>query len=171
MGFFDFLANKGASAPYNAAASPSANEGIYNTGGSGGGFDFKGLMSNPNFIQALGSMGSGISQGQPAGQAIGNAAVNYSRNQAMQGATAKQLNTQDDRLNMVLEALGRSGMLSSVDKNDKADWFKVDGNGSWTMGMKNTPQKSSFGGEEPALESKSTQPRQRNNSSSESNFL
>jgi hypothetical protein len=69
MGMFDFLSGSGAG-----------------TSGGTGGFDFSTLFSNPNFYQALGKMGAGMSGKGTVGEAIGSTSADMIKQSQMQKA-------------------------------------------------------------------------------------
>lgn len=97
MAAFDFLAETPAgltdSAPtFNPAAAPAP----------GG---FAQAFSDPNVLRALSQLGSGISQGQPIGQAVGGASDVLARNRALQAAAAAGSERQQSFMDQLIRAL------------------------------------------------------------------
>ena len=70
-----------------------------------GGFLPQFNIQDPNVQRLLAQMGSGFSQGQPAGQAIGGAADTLIRNKALQGAAAGGSGRQAGFMQQLIQAL------------------------------------------------------------------
>lgn len=79
------------------------------------------FLKNPNTLQALLKLGSGISQGQSAGEAIGTSASDFLRNRQLQSAAAKTSGQRSDFMSQLLASLNNdpTGKALLGPKDDK----------------------------------------------------
>lgn len=105
------------------------------------GFNFQQALGNfddPDSMRALGQVGSLLSQGKPAGQALGDPADQLIRRRGVQkaGSTiAEQL----------LTAAKEGKLLSDPDDNAKFDSMTIDGKGGGSLKFTNTPKREVIG--------------------------
>lgn len=92
------------------------------------------MFSDPNWINALAQAGSGLSQGQPVGQALGGAAEQLATNRALQGATAAGIERQESYMKQLIAALqgatsGKRGIIGDAEDMNTINSFTMDNNG------------------------------------------
>jgi hypothetical protein len=135
MGIFDSMLGDGNEAAPGLGGIQPTGESISGVSAPEG----KALLSDPNFLQLLASIGGNLSQGQGAGQAFGDAAMQFSQNQALQSVTAKQSQSQNqlqrDMMQKLIDALsdkkpgGIQDIVGPKDDPNTLDGVNFTGNG------------------------------------------
>lgn len=93
---------------------------------------FAALLKNPNFIQAMAKTGAMLDP-TGVGGAVGTAAYDWSKNESMQKATAKQKSGQDTQMKQLINMLGEDKLISPPDDNSKANSVTFNGDGSYDL--------------------------------------
>lgn len=141
MAAFDFLGETPAGLTDPA---PTFNPGAEAAPGG-----FAQALSDPNVQRLLAQMGSGFSQGQPAGQAIGEPADALIRNKALQGAAAGGSGRQANFMQQLIRALQGDPLGGNLfgDKEDlnTLNSATIDNNGITIKAPNPLQTKPSFG--------------------------